>query len=239
MWWGVVTLFPELFTAWSELGVVGRAYEKGLFSLALENPRRHTRDIHQTVDDRPYGGGPGMILKPEPLDAAIMHLKEKAPTPAKVIYLSPTGRRLVQTDVEKICDTKSHILIAGRYEGIDQRVLNYHVDDEWSIGDYVLSGGEVPAMVVMEAVIRLIPGVLGHPDSAMQDSFSKNALGLLEYPQYTRPTVWRDMAVPEVLTNGDHQAIRAWRQKEALRLTADKRPDLLTDLRGDDHEQRN
>ncbi|MFO1257620.1 MAG: tRNA (guanosine(37)-N1)-methyltransferase TrmD [Gammaproteobacteria bacterium] len=239
MWWGVVTLFPELFVPWSQLGVVGRAHQKGLFSLALENPRRHTRDVHQTVDDRPYGGGPGMILKPEPLDAAILHLKEKAPSRAKVIYLSPTGRRLVQADIEKMGDTRSHILIAGRYEGIDQRVLNYHVDEEWSIGDYVLSGGEVPAMVVMEAAIRLIPGVLGHPDSAIQDSFSESVLGLLEYPQYTRPTLWRDMAVPDVLTSGDHQAIRAWRQKEALRLTADKRPDLLTDLRGDDHEQRN
>lgn len=227
MWWGVVTLFPELFSPWSQLGIVGRAYERRLFSLELENPRSYTQDVHQTVDDRPYGGGPGMVLKPEPIHAAIMHLKEKAPSAAKVVCLTPTGKRLEQADIEKMLQTQSHILIAGRYEGIDQRVLDQHVDEEWSIGDYVLSGGEIPAMVAMEAAIRLLPDALGHPDSATMDSFSKNALGVLDYPQYTRPPVWNNRIVPEVLLSGDHKVIHAWRQEEALRLTAAKRPDLL------------
>jgi tRNA (guanine37-N1)-methyltransferase len=227
MWWGVVTLFPELFSPWCQLGIVGRAYERKLFSLELENPRSHTQDVHQTVDDRPYGGGPGMVLKPEPIHAAIMHLKEKAPSAAKVVCLTPTGKRLEQADIEKMLQTQSHILIAGRYEGIDQRVLDQHVDEEWSIGDYVLSGGEIPAMVAMEAAIRLLPDALGHPDSATMDSFSKNALGVLEYPQYTRPPMWNDRIVPEVLLSGDHKVIHAWREEEALRLTAAKRPDLL------------
>lgn len=232
MWWGIVTLFPELFSPWCQLGVIGRACTTGKVMFEFENPRQYAQDPHQTVDDRPYGGGPGMILKAAPLDAAIQALKQKAPSEPKVIFLSPGGQCFNQKKAELVQKDQSFILIAGRYEGIDQRVLDKQVDESWSIGDYVLSGGEIPAMAVMETIVRLQPGVLGDPESALKESFSKEQKGL-EHPHYTRPPIWDNQAVPDVLLSGDHQAIARWRTQIAKRITGEKRPDLLKDFRGD------
>lgn len=219
----VVTLFPELFRAMTGAGVTGRAFERGLAELVLWNPRDYTHDVHRTVDDRPYGGGPGMVMKAEPLGAALGEAKRAAPA-SRVIYLTPQGRRLNQDGVRELAARDGIILLAGRYEGIDERVIDRWVDEEWSIGDYVLSGGELPALVVMDAVLRLLPGVLGDADSAEQDSFTD---ALLDCPHYTRPEVFVDEAVPEVLLSGDHEAIRRWRLQQSLGRTWLRRPDLL------------
>lgn len=219
----VVTLFPELFELWARYGVTGRALQRGLVRFGLWNPRDYTRDRHRTVDDRPYGGGPGMVMKVTPWRAAIEAAKRDAGA-ARVAYLSPQGRRLDQAAIGRIAAGQNWILIAGRYEGIDERLLQLCVDEEWSIGDYVLSGGELGAMVVMEAVIRLLPGTLGHPDSAQQDSYVD---GLLDCPHYTRPEVVDGLAVPDVLLSGDHATIRRWRLQQALGRTWLRRPDLL------------
>ena len=218
----VITLFPEMFDA-IRLGVTGRAIDKGLAELVLWNPRDYTEDVHQTVDDRPYGGGPGMVMKVEPLLAAIQAAKAQSPT-SKVIYLSPQGQRFVQATVVAATQTTGIILIAGRYEGIDERVIHSFVDEEWSLGDFVLSGGELPAMVVIDSMIRLLPGALGHAESAEQDSFSD---GLLDCPHYTRPENILDQDVPSVLLSGDHEKIRLWRLQQALGRTWLRRPDLL------------
>jgi len=218
----VITLFPEMFDA-IRLGVTGRAIDKGLAKLVLWNPRDYTEDVHQTVDDRPYGGGPGMVMKVEPLLAAIQAAKAQSPT-SKVIYLSPQGQRFVQATATAATQTGGIILIAGRYEGIDERVIHSFVDEEWSLGDFVLSGGELPAMVVIDSMIRLLPGVLGHAESAEQDSFSD---GLLDCPHYTRPENILDQDVPSVLLSGDHEKIRLWRLQQALGRTWLRRPDLL------------
>ncbi|MEW7976483.1 MAG: tRNA (guanosine(37)-N1)-methyltransferase TrmD [Candidatus Sedimenticola endophacoides] len=219
----VVTLFPELFQALIGEGVTGQALERGQAELALWNPRDYTHDVHRTVDDRPYGGGPGMVMKAEPLRTAVEQARAVAPA-AAVIYLSPQGRRFDQAAAREMSGRQGLILVAGRYEGIDERVIGRHVDEEWSIGDYVLSGGELPALVLMDAVIRLIPGVLGAADSAEQDSYTD---GLLDCPHYTRPEVYDGEAVPQVLLSGNHEAIRRWRLQQSLGRTWLRRPDLL------------
>ena len=230
----VVTLFPQLFTEFARCGIPGRALERGLAQLAIWNPRDFTHDRHRTVDDRPYGGGPGMLMKVQPLQDAIHAAREAAPDPAHVVYLSPQGRQLTQRGVEELATRQRLLLIAGRYEGVDERLIESEVDEEWSIGDYVLSGGEVAAMVMMDAIIRLLPGALGHEDSAQQDSFSE---GLLDCPHYTRPEQFDGRAVPAVLLSGDHAAIARWRHKQALGRTWLRRPELLQRLELDTLQQ--
>lgn len=230
----VVTLFPEMFSAVSDNGVTGRAIQNGLVQLGMKNPRDYTEDRHNTVDDRPYGGGPGMVMMVEPLRAAISDAKKKLSSKAKVIYLSPQGRKLDQTGLKTLVNHEEMILLCGRYEGIDERLIASEVDEEWSIGDYVISGGELAAMVLIDGVTRLIPGALGHEDSAEQDSFMN---GLLDTPHYTRPEVYDDMTVPEVLLSGNHKNIERWRLKQALGRTWLRRPELLEKLTLDQAQQ--
>ena len=220
---GIVTLFPEMFDLVSNFGVVGRACERGLLELRLRNPRDFAGDRHRTVDDRSYGSGPGMVMKPEPIVHALAGLRQELPT-APVVYLSPQGRRLDQDMVTELTQSQELILLAGRYEGVDQRVLDHHVDRELSIGDFVLSGGELAAMVVVDAVVRLLPGVLGDEQSARDDSFAE---GLLDHPHFTRPERFEGVSVPPVLLQGDHAAVARWRRKQALGRTQRRRPDLL------------
>ena len=227
----VITLFPGMFECMRGQGLTGKALEAGPAELVLWNPRDFTRDLHRTVDDRPYGGGPGMVMKYEPLRDAIAAARAAAPAGTEVIYLSPQGRVLDQAAVARFADRPGLILLAGRYEGVDERLVERHVDAEWSIGDYVLSGGELAAMVLMDAVIRLLPGVLGHADSAAQDSHVE---GILDCPHYTRPEVVDGMGVPPVLRSGDHEAIRRWRLQQALGRTRERRPDLFARLRLDE-----
>jgi tRNA (guanine37-N1)-methyltransferase len=219
----VISIFPPMFEAVSAYGVTGRALAKGVLSLTVWNPRDHTTDRHRSVDERPYGGGPGMVMRPEPLAKAIAAARAANPS-AAVLYLSPQGRRLDQAGVEALAARPGLILLAGRYEGVDQRLLDAEVDEEWSIGDYVLSGGELPAMVLIDAVARFLPGVLGDPEAPHKDSFSE---GVLEAPHYTRPRVFRGWAVPDVLLSGDHGAVEAWRREEGKRRTSLARPDLV------------
>ncbi|GLS90834.1 tRNA (guanine-N(1)-)-methyltransferase [Psychromonas marina] len=231
MWIGVVSLFPEMFRAISENGVTGRAIKNNLLSIQSWNPRDFTTDKHRTVDDRPYGGGPGMLMMVQPLRDAIEAAKQaarEAGHEAKVIYLSPQGRRLDHTGAQQLSTSSDAlILVAGRYEGIDERIIESLIDEEWSVGDYVLSGGELPAMILIDAVVRFVPGVLGHVLSAEQDSFAD---GLLDCPHYTRPEVLDGKSVPSVLLSGDHEKIRLWRLKQSLQRTKTRRPDLLNDL---------
>lgn len=221
---GAVTIFPEMFRAITDYGVTSRAVSEGHLVLETVNPREFTSDRHRTVDDRPYGGGPGMVMKPEPLDAALDSAIEAVGGAARVIYLSPQGRLLDQPLVEELALEPALVLLAGRYEGIDERVIEARVDDEVSIGDYVLSGGELASMVLVDAVVRQIPGVLGHSQSAAEDSFAD---GLLDCPHYTRPERFQDRSVPQVLLQGDHERIRRWRLKASLARTLARRPDLL------------
>ncbi len=227
MWFGVVTLFPEMLQALTQQGVSGRAVKQGKVTVESWNPRDFAHDNYQTVDDRPYGGGPGMLMKIQPLRDAIHAAKAAAGGEAKVIYLSPQGRKLDQQGVLELAQQDRLILVAGRYEGIDERLIETEVDEEWSIGDFVLSGGELPAMTLMDAVIRLVPGVLGHEQSAQQDSFMD---GLLDCPHYTRPEDYEGRSVPGVLLSGNHEKIRTWRLKQALGRTWERRPDLLAEL---------
>lgn len=229
----VVSLFPEMFSAVTDYGVTGRAVKNGMLQVTGFNPRDYTRDTHRTVDDRPYGGGPGMVMMVEPVCEAIREAR-KALAGAAVIYLSPQGRRLEQQDVNGFAQRQNLILLAGRYEGIDERIITAEVDEEWSIGDYVLSGGELPAMVMIDAMARTLPGVLGHDDSARQDSFVD---GLLDYPHYTRPEEIDGVQVPEVLLSGDHARIKRWRAKQALGRTWVRRPDLLEAVALDDEQR--
>lgn len=227
MWLGVVTLFPEMFRAVTDFGVTGRAVNKGLLELQTWNPRDFTHDRHNTVDDRPYGGGPGMLMMVQPLRDAIHAAKAAAGDGAKVVYLSPQGRKLDQRGVEELAKSDSLILVCGRYEGVDERIIQTEVDEEWSIGDYVLSGGELPAMTLIDSVSRLVPGVLGKQASAEQDSFSD---GLLDCPHYTRPENLDGMAVPDVLLSGNHEKIRLWRSQQSLGRTFLRRPELIENL---------
>lgn len=229
MWVGVVSIFPEMFRALTDSGITGRAVRNGLLSLEFWNPRDFTEDPRRTVDDRPYGGGPGMVMLAEPLERSITAARQAAQAAghehAPVIYLSPQGRRLEQSGVVELAAVPAMILLCGRYEGIDERLIQRCVDAEWSIGDYVLSGGELPAMVLLDAVTRLLPGALGHDSSAEEDSF---AAGLLDCPHYTRPEDYHGMRVPEVLLSGHHAAIRRWRLQQSLGRTLERRPDLLS-----------
>ncbi len=221
---GVVSLFPQMFDAITEYGVTGRAVSQGRLSLNYWNPRDFTYDKHRTVDDRPYGGGPGMVMKVAPLEEAITAAKQELGEDCKVIYLSPQGKRLDQQALKQLASRDKMILVAGRYEGIDERLIEKQIDEEWSIGDYVLSGGELAAMVMIDGVARLLPGVLGDENSAEQDSFMT---GFLDCPHYTRPEKLFNQSVPEVLLGGDHEAIRKWRLKQSLGRTWLRRPDLL------------
>ncbi|MGB0836052.1 MAG: tRNA (guanosine(37)-N1)-methyltransferase TrmD, partial [Psychrobium sp.] len=223
MWIGVVTLFPDMFKAITEQGVTGRAVKNGLIQVQCWNPRDFTHDKHRTVDDRPYGGGPGMLMMVQPLRDAILAAKAVAGGDAKVIYLSPQGRRFDQTGALELSSNEKLILICGRYEGIDERIITSLVDEEWSIGDYVLSGGELPAMTLIDAVSRLVPGVLGKMASAEQDSFSD---GLLDCPHYTRPECLDGESVPSILLSGNHEKIKRWRAEQSLIRTWQRRPDL-------------
>jgi len=235
MWIGVISLFPEMFDAITEYGVTGRAIRNGLIEFHKWNPRDFTHDRHRTVDDRPYGGGPGMLMMVQPLRDAIHAARKVADddtslhggSKAKVIYLSPQGRKLDQAGVRELSQHDKLIFIAGRYEGIDERLIESDIDEEWSVGDYILSGGELPAMNVIDAVARFVPGVLGHNLSAEQDSFSN---GLLDCPHYTRPEVLDGKSVPKVLLSGNHEHIRQWREIQSLERTWTRRPELLTDL---------
>ncbi len=219
----IITIFPEIFRGVFEFGIVRRALEAGLVEIHIHDLRDFTFDRHHMVDDRPFGGGAGMVMKPEPLFRAIEALTHQAPE-THVVLLSPQGRLLSQQLTEELSKRESLLLICGRYEGIDERVVEQLVNEELSIGDYVLSGGEIPAMVVVDAVTRLLPGALGCEQSAAQDSFSS---GLLDYPHYTRPAEYRGLKVPEILLGGHHKEIEKWRHAKALEKTRRCRPDLL------------
>ena len=220
----IVTLFPEMITAAASYGVTGRAIERHTVSLSVWNPRDYTHDKHRTVDDRPYGGGPGMVMKYQPLHDAVKSAKQAGSDTAKVVYLSPQGKPITQALLSEACNITQLILVAGRYEGVDERFVEMDCDDEWSVGDYVISGGELAALIVIDAVTRLLPGVLGDEDSAQQDSHMN---GLLDYPHFTRPEQLEGHSVPDVLLSGNHADIDRWRMKQALGRTWQRRPDLL------------
>jgi tRNA (guanine37-N1)-methyltransferase len=224
----VITLFPEMFVALTGSGITRRARDRGLYEIAFHNPRDFTTDAHRTVDDRPYGGGPGMVMLADPLEKSIRRAREAQAgtfgSSGKVIYLSPQGRRLDQAMVLELAQRPGLILLCGRYEGVDQRLLDRTVDEEISLGDFVLSGGELAAMVMLDAIVRQLPGALNDADSAQEDSFAN---GLLDCPHYTRPELYEDDRVPDVLLSGNHAAIRRWRLKQALGRTWLRRPDLL------------
>jgi tRNA (guanine37-N1)-methyltransferase len=226
----VITIFPELFAPFAETSFVGIARRYGVLDWRVHDLRHWTTDRHRTVDDAPYGGGPGMVMKPEPLVAAIEAVAgpkgpDRDARGTRVVLLTPQGRRLAQAGLEELVRHRHLVLVCGRYEGVDQRVVELAVDEEWSIGDFVLSGGEIPAMVVVEGLVRLLPGVLGNPESARSESFRED---LLEGPQYTRPPEFRGLAVPEVLLSGNHAAVDRWRRERAAEVTRQRRPDLLT-----------
>jgi tRNA (guanine37-N1)-methyltransferase len=221
---GVVTLFPQMIRQAVEFGIVGRALERQLLEIGMEDPRAHTANAHRTVDDRPYGGGPGMVLKPEPMLAAIRAAHTRLPAGSPRICLSAQGELFGAAQARELAALPGFLLIAGRYEGIDERVMTLGVDRELSIGDYVLSGGELPALVVVDAVARLLPGALGDERSSVEDSF---VAGLLDWPHYTRPEVFEGLAVPQVLLSGDHADIRRWRLEQAVGRTWLRRPDLI------------
>ena len=229
----VVTLFPEMFAAVTASGISGRALETGLWSIGLWNPRDFTKDNYRTVDDRPYGGGPGMLMLAEPLEQALDAAKEAGG--GKVIYLSPQGRKLDHKKVMELADRSATTLLCGRYEGVDERLIRRRVDEELSIGDYVLSGGELAAMAVIDAVVRQIPGALGGEQSAVEESFVQ---GLLDCPQYTRPEMYEGEKVPEILLSGHHENIRRWRLQQALGRTWLRRPDLLAARKLSDDERK-
>ena len=223
----VITLLPELVESVIQVGVTGRAVKRELIELHCWNPRDFTKDVHRTVDDRPYGGGPGMVMKADCLLETIRAARAAAPANTKLVYLSPQGKKLEQSMFREVSlDPKieSLILLCGRYEGIDERVIQLEVDEEWSLGDYVLSGGELGAMVIIDAITRLLPSVLGHNESAEQDSFTEN---LLDCGHYTRPELIEDLDVPAVLKSGDHKAIASWRRKQSLGRTYQRRSDLI------------
>ena len=234
MWVGVISLFPEMFRSVTDFGVTGQAVKKGLLTVQTWNPRDFTHDKHRTVDDRPYGGGPGMLMMVQPLRDAIHEAKKTAPGKTKVIYLSPQGRKLDQQGVEELATNENLLLICGRYEGVDERIIQSEVDEEWSIGDFVMTGGEIPAMTLIDSVSRFVPGVLGDFASAEEDSFAN---GLLDCPHYTRPEVLNDTQVPSVLKSGNHKDIRRWRLKQSLGRTWLRRPEMLENLALTDEQE--
>jgi tRNA (guanine37-N1)-methyltransferase len=220
----VVTLFPEVVGVLGRFGVVGRGLQRGLLRLGTVDPREFAADVHRSVDDRPYGGGPGMVMRVEPLRSAIRAARARLPAGSRTVVLSPQGRVFDQAVARRYRELPGILLVAGRYEGLDERLVQLEADEELTVGDYVLSGGELPAMLVVDAVARLLPGVLGDEASAEQDSF---AAGLLDCPHYTRPETVESLHVPAVLTSGDHEAIRRWRLKQSLGRTWTRRPELL------------
>ena len=230
----VVTLFPEMVAAGTNFGVCGRAARRGLVDVDTVDPRDFAGDVHRTVDDRPYGGGPGMVLKYEPFRDAIRSAKAELPAGSSVVFLTPQGRRFDQRVAEDMASRSGLLLVAGRYEGFDERLLEAEADDELSLGDFVLSGGEIAAVAVIDAVVRLLPGALGHEASAEQDSFTDD---LLDFPHYTRPEVIDDLPVPPVLRQGNHEQIRRWRLKQAIGRTYVRRPDLLRERALTDEEK--
>lgn len=227
----VITLFPEMIQDACSQGVTGRAVRAGLVTMQCWNPRDVTEDVHRTVDDRPYGGGPGMVMMAEPLHRTLQQVRSVSPD-SKLVYLSPQGRPITQQLLRE--QQQNLVLLCGRYEGVDERFIESQVDEEWSLGDFVLSGGEVAAIAVMDALTRLVPGALGHEQSAAQDSFMD---GLLDCPHYTRPEEWHGMTVPDVLLGGHHEKIRRWRLKQSLGRTWRRRPDLLDDRDLTDEER--
>jgi tRNA (guanine37-N1)-methyltransferase len=220
----VVTLFPRMIAGALEFGIVGRAIARGLLSVSTEDPRVHTADVHRTIDDRPYGGGPGMVMKAEPLLAAIRAAHERLPAGSPRVYLSAQGEPFRQAQARELALLPGVLLVAGRYEGVDERVIELGIDRELSVGDYVLSGGELPALTVIDALARWLPGALGDERSGVEDSFAQ---GLLDWPHYTRPEVFEGRSVPPVLLSGDHADIRRWRLAQAVARTAVRRPDML------------
>jgi tRNA (guanine37-N1)-methyltransferase len=231
----VITIFPQMVRACVGEGVVGRAIAEGLLDVAVHDLRDFTDDRHRVVDDMPYGGGPGMVLKPEPIFRAVEAIRAKRGAPAAVIITSPQGRVFTQREAERLAGLGHVLIICGRYEGVDERVSEGLHAEELSIGDYVLTGGEPAAAVIVDAVARLVPGVVGDESSIESESFAR---GLLDYPHYTRPAVVRDRRVPDVLVSGHHGEIRAWRKRQALQRTLERRPELLHDARLDAEEQR-
>jgi len=231
----VLTLFPEMFDGVFDASILGKAREKGIVSLQAVNFRDYANNKHNTVDDYPYGGGGGMVLKPEPVFAAVDHLLESAAVKPRVILMCPQGETFTQSKAEELAKEEHLVFICGHYEGYDERIREHLVTDELSVGDYVLTGGELPAMVVIDSVVRLLPGVLGNETSAVTDSYST---GLLEYPHYTRPAQFRDWDVPEVLISGHHARIEAWRREQSLLRTLRRRPDLLEAADLTDKERR-
>lgn len=232
----VVTLFPDMLAMLAEQGVSARAIKKQLWSLHTWNPRSYTADVHRTVDDRPYGGGPGMVMLAAPLDAAldeaVAHRREHGYSESpEVILLSPVGELFTQATAQSLAQSEGAIFICGRYEGVDQRFIDSRVTKELSLGDFVLSGGEIAASAMIDSAVRLLPGALNGELSAAQDSFHESNDGLLDSPHYTRPECYRDVTVPEVLLSGNHQHINVWRRQQSLRLTAQRRPDLLLKAR--------
>jgi tRNA (guanine37-N1)-methyltransferase len=230
----VVSLFPQMIREALNHGVIGRAQERGVFAVDCFDPRDYTRDAHRTVDDRPYGGGPGMVLMVEPVRSAVRAAAAQLPPGSRRVYLGADGRKFEQGMAREACRWPGLVLVAGRYEGLDERLIEHEIDEEWSIGDYVLSGGELPALVVIDAIVRLMPGALGSSESAQQESFSD---GLVDWPHYTRPQALDGHAVPAVLASGDHAAIHRWRLQQALGRTWLRRPELLK-LRGMSDEER-
>jgi len=230
----IVTIFPRMVEATLADGVVARGIERGLLDVEVHDLRDHTTDRHRSVDDVPYGGGPGMVMKPEPLARAVRQIRERRGDPATVILLTPQGRRFTQADAVRLSTLKHVVLLCGRYEGMDERVRTAVATEELSIGDYVLSGGELAALVVMDAVGRLIPGVVGDSRSVEEDSFAR---GLLDYPHYTRPSEFEGSRVPDVLLSGHHEEVRRWRKRAALRRTLERRPELLDAAALDDEER--
>jgi len=223
----IVTIFPELVEGIIDVGVVGRAVRSGVLDVTVYDLRSFTNDVHRTVDDAPYGGGPGMVLKAEPFMKVLSHIKGERGVPESVVLLSPQGRQFSQAVVERMSGFQHIVLLCGRYEGVDERVRTNLATEELSIGDYVVSGGELPACVVVDAIARQIPGVVGDADSVVGDSFVRH---LLDYPHYTRPESLEAHAVPEVLLSGDHGEIRRWRKRQALKRTLERRPDLVEKL---------
>lgn len=231
MRYDVITLFPDMFEALHAHGVTGRAHQLGLWRLRCWNPRDFTHDVHRTVDDRPYGGGPGMVMMAGPLEKAVQAAQADRASPAAVVLLSPTGRRFDQSMAQEWSAGDGAILVCGRYEGVDQRFIERCVTHEVSLGDFVLSGGELPAMVMMDSVVRLLPGALNDAESARQDSFNTALTGLLDSPHYTRPEVYETQSVPAELLSGHHARIAQWRREQSLSLTLTRRPDLLEQAR--------